>query len=285
MIYFCADDYGLIPSASARIRECVEFGCLNKISVLPNFEAFSIDELDKFDDLSLSLHLNLVEGKGMADKEKIKLLLRENGTFRFSFCGLLMSWFFNRKVFEEQVYEEIKAQVEFWVNNTEGELLIDSHQHTHMIPGVFKALVRVIKEKNLKVRYLRIPAEPVLPYLCTPSLYLTYNPVNIVKQWLLKALWLLDKKYYSKSEMPSALFCGILFSGKMDKKRVEKVLGKYLKIAKGKNIEVLFHPGYTERGEEISGCNESFKKFYYSNGRKVEYDSTFNIIKFTERSV
>ena len=43
------------------------------------------------------------------------------------------------------------------------------------------------------------------------------------------------------------------------------------------NVEVALHPGYLENGEPlIDGCKKGFKDFYYSNWRKMEYDTLIN---------
>ncbi len=292
MIYFCADDYGLCTLASENILECVENGGLNKVSVLPNFDCTDINELLTNNEVELSLHLNLVEGKALSSPEKINLLVDETGRFKYSFAGLWMLSLFKRKEFEKQVYIELKAQVEYWnaLVSMDIPILIDSHQHTHMIPVIFKTLVRVLTDLNVCVKYLRIPSEPVLPYIKEPSLYLTYSPVNIIKQWLLRFFWMIDKREYRKVNIPTAYFFGILFSGSMDEKRVRKILPHYIKLANKSNmdIEVLFHPGHIS-GEEISldMCNKSFEKFYYSDGRKTEFDAimNLNIKDVKERSV
>ena len=277
MIYVCADDYGLFDKANDRIIQCAENGVLNKISVLMNFEN-SLESVFERNDINLSLHLNLVEGKMISDKSEVKLITDENGFFKYSFIGLMILSFTKPKEFKQAVYEEIKAQVKLYKKlfKKNEDILIDSHQHTHMIPGVFKMLLKVISEENIKVKYLRIPAEPILPYLSEPSLYFTYSPVNIIKQWLLKAFWTLNKKEFKKLKIPTAYFLGILFSGKMDEKRVVKILPHYIKKAKknGEDIEILFHPGYIKKEEsELFKCNESFKKFYYSNERQVEFNT------------
>ena len=131
---------------------------------------------------------------------------------------------------------------------------------------------------------MRIPAEPVMPYIKTPSLYFTYSSVNIIKQWLLKFLWIIDKPLAKGFEIPTALFMGILFSGKMDEKRVRKVLPKYKNLAdkKGMDIEVLFHPGFLDKEIDFENKNIVFSKFYISENRKTEFDSVMNI---KERSV
>ena len=71
---------------------------------------------------------------------------------------------------------------------------------------------------------------------------------------------------------------GILFSGKMDEKRVKKILPKYIRMAEkdGRDIEVLFHPGYIDKNE-FKHENIVFRDFYLSENRKTEFDSVINI--------
>lgn len=267
-----------------RIKQCVDEGVLNKVSVFPNFCNIDLNELINNRKLRISLHLNLVEGKCMANADEISLIVDENGNFKHDFGGLFKLWLFNKKDFENQVYKEIKAQVLFWksILPKDTPFCIDSHQHTYMIPSIFKALINVLQDEKIKVEYMRIPAEPILPYIKTPSLYFTYSPINIIKQWLLKLLWLINKKTLSGNHVKKAYFLGILFSGKMDQKRVEKVLTQYIKIAKkyNRDIEVLFHPGYMYKNE-INSQNENivFGDFYFSENRKTEFDSAMKIQK------
>ena len=286
MIYICADDYGVAKSASAHILECVEHGALNKVSVFPNS---NIRYEKESENVSLSLHINLVEGQSMAPPEEVSMLVTDNGYFKYSFIGLfLLSVSGKRKEFENQLYNEIKAQLKFWKSciAPDEPVLIDSHQHTHMIPLIFKVLMHVISDEEIKVRYLRIPAEPVMPYLKTPSLYHTYKPVNIIKQWLLKLFELINRDEYKRSGIPTAYFMGILFSGMMNKERVEKVLPHYYKLSEKHNmdVEILFHPGYIEAEEKLLDARKKgFERFYFSKGRKIEYDTVMNYNKKERR--
>ena len=266
MIYFCADDYGISTSSNTRIEECLKNGVLNKISILPNGNVSDFSELIFEENVKLSLHLNLIEGSPLSKKEDVSLLVTRNGFFKYSFVGLFfLSVFGNRNLLEKQIYNEIKAQIDFWKNKM-GEntpVLIDSHQHTHMIPLIFKTLMRVIKDEDVDVGYLRIPAEPVMPYIFTPSLYYSYSLVGIAKQWLLKFLNFINRKEFKKSNIKSAAVMGILFSGQLSEDKINKLLPHYMN--QNKNIEIVFHPGYLERGESlIDGCQPSFEKFYYS---------------------
>lgn len=281
MIYFCADDYGLCDALSLRIMKCAEEGVLNKISVFPNFNTADISNIVKNENTA-SLHINLAEGKCMANPCETHLLADEKGNLKNTFGRLFALSILKGKKLEEQLYKEMKAQILFWKSILPENVpfCVDSHQHIHIIPVVFKTLMKVIEDEKINVSYLRIPAEPLLPYIKTPSLYFTYSCVNIIKQWLLKFLWLIDKKYVKDCHIPSAYFFGVLFSGKMDEKRVKKILPQYIKLAKknNKDIEVLFHPGYVEPWElDFKNKAVIFEKFYTSENRKKEFDAVMAI--------
>ena len=287
MIYFCADDYGLDNTSSMHILQCIDKGALNKVSVFPNLEKIDLYKILENKNVRISLHLNLVEGKCMADSDEVNLIADKNSNFKYTFGGLLKHSLLHKKEFEEQAYKEIKAQVMFWKSILpEGvPFCIDSHQHTHMIPAVFKALIRVLDEEKINLEYMRIPKEPLLPYIKTPSIYFTYSAGNIIKQWLLNFLWLINKKQANKYKIPTSYFMGILFSGKMDEERVNKILPYYIKMSEkdGSDIEVLFHPGYIKENKiDFENKNIVFKKFYLSENRKTEFNSA---MKITERSV
>ena len=270
-----------------RILQCIEQGALNKVSVFPNLEQVDLQKILKHKNVRISLHLNLIEGKCMTKPQELDLIVDKNGNFKHTFGGLFKLSLFGTKRFQEQIYKEIRTQVLFFKKSLpqDAPFCIDSHQHTHMIPIIFKTLIKVLNDEKIDTEYIRIPAEPVLPYIKTPSLYSTYNAVNLIKQWLLNLLWLINKKILKLSPIPTAYFFGILFSGKMDKARVTKILPKYINLAKkdGKDIEVLFHPAYLKKNEtDFKDKNIVFQKFYLSENRKTEFDSVMNI---SERSV
>lgn len=282
MIYFCADDYGISEGANSRIENCLKNGVLNKVSVLPNGEISDFKQRLSSNNTTLSLHINLVEGRPFSGPNDIDLLISDNGYFKYSFIGLFFLSISNkRKEFEKQVYTEIQSQIKFW-KKTMGETLfvsIDSHQHTHMIPLIFKTLMRVIENEGLNVQSVRIPAEPISPYIFTPSLYFEYNPIGLIKQWLLKTFALVNRRELKKSKIQSAYFMGILFSGKLNEARIRKLLPHYLKLAKkhNKNIEIGFHPGYIKDGEKLlDGSRQDFRKFYFSPWRNIEHETLIN---------
>ena len=155
----------------------------------------------------------------------------------------------------------------------ERELLLDSHQHTHMIPLVFSTLLRAIRDLGLEVSYMRIPAEPIGPFLREPSLYWTYRPTNLVKNAVLNFLWCFNRKAFRESGISTAIFCGILFSGEMDQRRLAKVFPHFLRLAqnRGMDLEFLFHPGAILPGEPFLDPKKTgFCDFYRSSGRLTD---------------
>ena len=284
MTNICADDYGLDSVSSRHIQQCIDRGQLNRVSVFPNFEEIDLSKIRNGKNVQIALHINLVEGKCLSDPNEITLLADKNGLLMHDFVGLLMISLLRPKAFKEQIYKEIKAQVLFWKSILPADMpfCIDSHQHTHMIPPIFKMLLKVLNDENISVEHMRISAEPLLPYLRTPSLYFTYSAINIIKQWLLKFLWQIDKRYVNEDEIHKSYYMGILFSGNMDEKRVKKILPKYIELAekKGKKVDVSFHPGYLDQENvDFGNKNVAFKRFYLSDKRKTEFESLINLSK------
>lgn len=283
MIYFCADDYGISPECNARIEQCVEYGVLNKISVLPNGKFDDLQKHVSNGNVQLSLHLNLVEGYSLSPKNDVSLIVSDTGCFKYSFIGLFwLSLFGNKKELEKQLYRELQRQLVFWKTQM-GEntpLSIDSHQHTHMIPLVFKTLLRVIRDEQVIVESIRIPAEPIAPYILTPSLYKSYTLQGLVKQWLLKFLAWINHRKLRQSHLQYAYFMGALFSGKLTEEKISKLLPRYTKMAEkhGKHIEIALHPGYLENDEQlIEGYRTGFQKFYFSQWRQKEHNTLIHL--------
>ena len=283
MIYYCADDYGIATRCNERMEECLHHGILNKISILPNGENSSLEGLLSKEDATLSLHINLIEGRPLSEKQAVSLLTDDNGYFKYDFGGLLLlTLSFERKRLEKQIYTELKNQLAYWRTQiSDGSpIYIDSHQHVHMIPLIFKTLMRVIRDENIPIGYLRIPAEPTLPYLLTPSLYSSYTLSGMAKHLVLKLLALANGREIKKAKLPSGYFMGVMFSGRMTEDKIKKLLPSYTKLAQKhhKPIEIGLHPGYCIDGETlIPGARKGFYKFYYSPWRKKEYDTLINL--------
>lgn len=287
MVWFCADDYGIAKACNDRIEDCAINGVLNKISVLPNGELTDFKQRLANAGTKISLHINLVEGHPLSNPKDIPLIVSEQGTFKYSFIGLFrLSLGIRRKELEKQLYREIREQLLFWKRQMgDGPVCLDTHQHTHMIPLIFRTLMRVIRDEQIQVETIRIPAEPLAPYILTPSLYAAYPVKGLIKQWLLILLGLVNRRELKKAKLRSPYFMGALFSGRLTEEKIRKLLPRYLKIAKKNNrdIEIALHPGYVETSETLmDGFRTGFGQFYFSPWRKKEHDTLINLQQFVE---
>lgn len=157
-----ADDFGESLHASRDILECLKDGKLNSISVLANMSCFEEcvrlyrEVQEEFPwQPAISIHVNLMEGSCLADPKDLPDLVDEKGHFQISWEKLFFVSYlpFGNK-FKEQLKMEIELQiravVEAFPEISMQSLRIDSHQHTHMIPVVAKALFEVLDEQGWK---------------------------------------------------------------------------------------------------------------------------------------
>lgn len=282
-IIFHADDFGANEEISRHILDCHIKGALSSLSVLPNSTHLEkcMEMLEPYrQKISVSIHFNLAEGHCLADPASVPLLVNERGMYCISFFKvLLLSFTGKRKELKRQIRAEMSAQLERMVPYVD-TLRIDSHQHYHMIPVVLSGILEAVgeiqrshPEKPLSVEFVRIPAEPLAPFLKHPAFYATYRPINLVKSIVLNVLNIIDRRRLAPYRTRSAVFFGILLSGKMDLRRVSALLPDFRKIAdkKGLPLEVLCHPGGVRTPEELmDGENKDCVDFYMSEGRKIE---------------
>lgn len=280
-----ADDYGLSQNSDKDIVELCKLGKLNSISIIPNLAIFdkSVDlflaEKNSFQNsIKVSVHLNFMEGKCISEKTMLKDLVDDNGFFTVSW-GKLFIWNFipfKRKRIKRQLTQEIIAQIdkciEFGISD-KNAIRIDSHQHPHMIPLVFDAIIDAIKQKNYKVEYIRNTLDPIHFYIFNGG-FKNLSIANVIKCFLLNFFSIHSKRIIKKLCLPISFLCGVYYSGKMDK-RIESVIPVFLNKSKKKNFitELLFHPGTmfeNELSEEFK--KQGFNEFHLSKNRKIEYE-------------
>lgn len=287
-----ADDYGESLHTSKDLLECLEAGKLDSISILSNMSCFfsCVDMYRKAQERflkqpKLSVHLNIMEGKCLADPKQVPDLVDAGGHFCLSWESLFFRSFLpGRKRLKAQLKEEMALQIQA-VREAFPEmerLRIDSHQHTHMIPVAADALLETIAEKGWPTEYIRNAKEPVWPYLREVSLWKTYRPINFVKNLILNVCsFLLEGRLQRLKTEPMYLW-GLVMSGHMDQERVERLLPAMCKKAKkaGRTLEILFHPGRL-LPEELSGefSQKEAVAFYVSDDRDVEKEA---VMQFAE---
>ena len=281
-ILFHADDYGVTKEQSCKILECYKNGVLNSISVIPNSPALSeclqiLDDVDKDKKIRRVLHLNFVEGKPLADKDKVDMLIDETGCFNRSFVQIL-KWNYTlhgekREKLKNQLKNEISAQVDAVTKVCDYCIsAIDAHQHYHMIPIVLDALMEVLDEKGMSIEEIRIPVDPVAPLLRTRDIRKP-QIINFAKWGILKFYERRNRKRLKERNISCPVFFGIFYTCEMKYDIVSELLPKYKKYAQRKNekLELMFHPGnLTARYELLDERSDELAEFYMSENRFAE---------------
>ena len=230
-----ADDFGMSDYYNQAVLAGYNFGVLKSASLCANGDAFEDavnNIIPKCHNLSVGVHLNIIEGKSLTNAS---LLTDKNNFFNNGYISIMKKSL--DKEFLKQVENEFRAQIEKTVSKTKVSHL-DSHVHTHAIPNLFKITLKLAQEYDIP--YVRTQFEK--PYI-VPNLKKHLNkkyPPNILKIILLNIFTLINKKQLINSGIKTNDYLiGVGYTGLMDEDTV-----KYgLKALKGDFIaEALIHP-------------------------------------------
>lgn len=279
-IIYHSDDYGISDYSCRQILDCCDNGKLQSVAILANSDFYQqgIAMLMPYvqqQRLSITVHLNLVEGKSVTESSLLPDLTDEQGYFKLSFGQMLFQTLLHpHGPLTDQIHLELKNQILKVMADFPGiPIGLDSHQHFHMIPAVFRSVIRLIDETQIPLHHLRFADEPLTPFLKNPSLYKTYRPINLIKNLTLKILGLMDRRCLRGKQYEIAVFFGLMLSGCMDEERVSQLLPAFCKIAqkKGRPLEILSHPcAVLDKSECLDSSKTGFVAFYLSDGRKAE---------------
>jgi hopanoid biosynthesis associated protein HpnK len=152
------DDFGLAPAINEGILKAHREGCLTSASlsvVGPAAEAAAMAAADE-PELGVGLHLTLVDEWPVSDPEAIPSLLMENGRFYPDGSTFARCWL-GQKVRRSEVRREIRAQLALAQQLGVHLTHLDSHDHVHVLPGLFEIILEEMESVGLK--RLRIPLE------------------------------------------------------------------------------------------------------------------------------
>ena len=280
MIEYHADDYGMFPASSRRIIDCIENGCINGISLMPNGACFSecmgILQKECTRSVRLSIHLNLITERPLCDPGKIPDLVNEEGLFSVTYGKILAASLVpsTRRRYKEQIKAELGKQIDTCLPylREQGSVRLDSHRHIHMVPVVFEAIQELTDEKALNVSYIRIVHERSA-YYRNIGQFECLRPVNVIKAMLLNYLGFIDRircpRLYAKG---TADFASILFSGCMTKKNVRMILENTSKCRSGsrEDLELMLHPGAVFEAKDLERINDAEDRKYLADPMRIK---------------
>lgn len=225
-----ADDFGLTEGVNEGIIDAYRKGIVTRTSIIANGRAFAhaVSLAKRHEGLKVGIHLTLTEEMPINRADKIKSLTARHGKFSRNYKVFLINYIY-RKINLNEVYNELDSQIrkvlsaEIKINH------IDSHQHLHMLPVLFKITIDLAeKYKIKKIRFVRHNL------MCIRSL----------KEAGLTLLAIINKRILFNSNMDfSDCFWGLRESGNL---RELDILNFLDRIRAG-TTEMICHPGYPDK--------------------------------------
>ena len=154
-----ADDFGLHTLINQGIIKGHREGFITSTSIMPSAPAYEeAVELAKANPrLGVGIHLTLVGGVApVLPATKISSLLDDHGCFLPDYVAFAKR-FYTGGVRAGELEAELRAQMEKALASGLSLTHVDSHQHTHVLPGLNGLVIKLCNEYNIKRE--RIPKE------------------------------------------------------------------------------------------------------------------------------
>jgi hopanoid biosynthesis associated protein HpnK len=227
-----ADDLGLTPAVNRGVVRSFQDGIVTSASLLVTGSAFedAVALAQQNPKLDVGLHLALVEERAVLGPDVLPTLVDETGRFPRSSAEFIRRAVLGRISWDE-VEREVAAQIALFQKTGLRLSHLNSHQHLHMFPPVFRVVSRLAR--SMENVWIRNPAGPWRKPPDTP-----------VRRWMqrlglnlscLSARGLHDR---SQPQMPDGL-CGFEVSGCLTRSALEHILRRIPHAL----YELICHPG------------------------------------------
>jgi chitin disaccharide deacetylase len=150
-----ADDLGLSPSTNMAVLQAHAAGRLTSASLMANMSAFdhAMDwVVAATPQLGVGVHLCLTSGRPVLAPAEVPLLVDGQGRFRHSPASLW--WLLCRRRADAlaQIRREWTSQVQKVEDRGVTPDHVNSHEHVHMLPGLFPIAARLAGERGAAIR-------------------------------------------------------------------------------------------------------------------------------------
>jgi hopanoid biosynthesis associated protein HpnK len=153
-----ADDFGLTVRVNEAIAMACREGIVTTASLMATASAFeSAIEIARGEPkLDVGLHLNLTEGRPVADPDRIPSIAGPGG-FLYSHPFRFAAAFLRGKIRVSDLEREIRAQIEKVLESKLWITHIDGHKHVQAMPAVGRVICKVAPEYGIHA--IRVPRE------------------------------------------------------------------------------------------------------------------------------
>jgi len=218
-----ADDFGFTRDVNEGIVHAHREGVLTSTTLMANGDAFddAVRLAKQTPTLDIGAHLVLVQGNSLLEGRPLPETPRQ-------LLAVLARGGLN-------VYGELKAQIEKIRASGIHISHLDSHKHTHLVPSVFQAVVKLAGEFG--ITWVRLPLDTTIrlgkPLTAAGNLYYRWRGPNV--------------KFTDH-------FLGFHLTGSLSEEKLARALSQL----EGGVTEFMCHPGYL--GEELKKSRTRLKE-------------------------
>lgn len=225
-----ADDAGLHPGMTLGVVKAHDEGIVTACSVVAVGRAFehAVPLLRERPGLDVGIHFTLVGERPSSPPERVRSLLGRDGAFLPDFRAFTLRYLAGGIDWTE-IEEELRRQLERLLATGLPVVHANSHQHLHVLPGVFEAVLRLAEEHAIP--YVRIPGDPAVVRRPSP------RSAQIAVLGLLgqKARWRLEERGGARAAERTV---GVLDAGRLTPRRLGRILADVDGVT-----ELVCHPG------------------------------------------
>lgn len=229
-----ADDLGLAPGVNRGIAEAHAAGTVTSASIMvraPAFEEAAALVRDTMPTLGVGLHFDLLSCRSRNQASS----LTDPATGNFRSLGELTVRALAGQVTTADVRAECDAQLRCLAEAGITPTHVDSHRHTHALPGVLAGVVASARDAGIRV--VRRPLDQIS----------VLDPVASAKMLALHASWRVALSGLDAAGITllghAPHFRGIALQGTLDVK--DRILALLDRLPRGAT-ELMLHPGYDD---------------------------------------
>jgi predicted glycoside hydrolase/deacetylase ChbG (UPF0249 family) len=227
-----ADDYGYFRCVSKGILEAASQGIVTATGVFANVAHFSEDAalLRDCRALDVGVHLNLTDGIPLTNDLR-RRLSRWSGRFpqKFAAAAAILSGIIR----PEDVRAEWRAQIDRCLEHALHVRFLNSHEHVHMLPSLFRVATALAQEYD--IAHVRLPT----------ARFAWTSTASMFRGAVIKTLKAVNHR---RADRPAADFLGMEISGKLSLPYLEQTIPR---LRAGRVYELMCHPGYFD-AEEVT---------------------------------
>ncbi|MDE1154174.1 MAG: ChbG/HpnK family deacetylase [Acidobacteriaceae bacterium] len=236
-----SDDFGLTPGINRAVEELHRAGALTSATLMANGPAFeeAVAIAHRNPQLGIGCHVVLTDGVPVCHPHEIPSLLGADGkSFRASlvdFHGAVL----RGRVKEDEIAREAHAQIAKIQRAGLDVTHLDTHKHTHILPGVARPLLHVAE--RCRIGAIRNPFEEQWSLKVSRS--------SAVRALEVRIMHLLRRRFVALPQIRSGAVAttdgtiGISATGQLD----ASTLNAMLQAMPAGTWELVCHPGYNDR--------------------------------------